>query len=136
MAHARGTGTAYNGVRHAPPTVARCRDQTVEDQMSEADRPGDGNGLSCPERDAMVATLLGMTPDRLRTIRRVHDKRAGTSKPTDRSGTEARWQRIDQLDDDALFAAFRMHEVRARNVVRTSIASAVDRMPRRSVGRR
>jgi hypothetical protein len=84
----------------------------------------------------MVATLLGMTPDRLRTIRRVHDKRAGSSKPTDSSGTEARWQRIDQLDDDALFAAFRMHEVRARNVVRTSIASAVDRMPRRSVGRR
>ncbi|HEY1117362.1 MAG TPA: hypothetical protein VGE43_06635 [Acidimicrobiales bacterium] len=104
--------------------------------MSDADRPEDRDGLSCQERDAMVATLLGMTPDRLRTIRRVHDKRAGSSKPTGRAGTEARWQRIDRLDDDALYAAFRMREVRARSVARTSIASPVDRVPRRSVGRR
>src|SRR3546814_16739948 len=102
--------------------------------MREASGPG--TGLSWPERDVLVASVRGMTPDRLRTIRRVRDKRAGSSEPTGPSGAQARWQRIDLLDDDALFAAFRRREVRARNVVRTSIASPVDRVPRRSVGRR
>lgn len=103
--------------------------------MSDADRPEDQDGLSCPERDAMVATLLGITPDRLRTIRRVHRKRAGSAKPG-RSGPPAQWQRIDQLSDDALFATFRRREVRARAVALAGIASPIDRLPRRNVGRR
>ena len=98
------------------------------------DRPGDGDGLSCPERDAMVATLLGITPERLRTIRRVHGKRAGSAKPTGRA--EARWQEVDQLDDDALFATFRRREVRARAVGRAALSSPVDRLPRRNPGLR
>jgi hypothetical protein len=104
--------------------------------MSDADRPEDRDGLSCPERDAMVATLLGITPERLRTIRRVHRKRAGSAKPTGRTDLQAQWQRIDQLSDDALFATFRRREVRARAVALAGIASPVDRTPRRSVGRR
>lgn len=84
----------------------------------------------------MVATLLGITPDRLRTMRRVHRKRAGSAKPAGRGGTDARWLRLDQMDDDALFATFRQREVRARAVARAGIASPVDRLPRRSVGRR
>lgn len=84
--------------------------------MSDADRPEDRDALSYPERDAMVATLLGITPERLRTIRRVHRKRAGSAKPGGRGGPEARWQRIDQLSDDALFATFRRREMRSRAV--------------------
>ena len=100
--------------------------------MDEAERPAEIDGLSCPERDAMVATLLGMTPERLRTLRRVQRKRAGTAKPASR--VEAPWQRVDQLDDDALFATFRQREVRARAVGRASIASPIDR-PLRRTGR-
>lgn len=100
------------------------------------DRPGDGDGLSCPERDAMVATLLGITPERLRTIRRVHGKRAGSAKPTGRGGTEAPWLKLDRLDDDALFATFRRREVRARAVGRAAVSSPIDRLPRRSIGLR
>lgn len=103
--------------------------------MSDADRPGDGGELTCPERDAMVATLVGITPERLRTIRRVQRKRAGGDKPSSR-GTEARWQRIDELSDDALFATFRRHEVRARAVARAGITSPIDRVPRRTIARR
>lgn len=84
----------------------------------------------------MVATLLGITPERLRTIRRVHRKRMDGAKPTGRGGLAARWQRVDQLDDDALFAALRRSEMRARAVERASIASPVDRGPRRTIGRR
>lgn len=98
--------------------------------MSEAERRGDTDESSCPERDAMVATLLGITPDRLRTLRRVQRKRAGGAKPAGR--VEAPWQRVDQLDDDALFATFRRQEVRARAVSRASIASPIDRPLRRS----
>jgi hypothetical protein len=94
------------------------------------DRPGD-DGLSCPERDAMVAALLGITPDRLRTIRRVHSKRAASSKPP---GTGSRWwQCVDQLDDDALFAAVRRREVRARAVGGVGAALPIDRRPRRAL---
>lgn len=102
--------------------------------MSDADRPGDGDVLSCPERDAMVASLLGITPDRLRTIRRVHRKRTGSARP---AGGEARWwQCVDQLDDDALFDVFRRRELRAQRMGRVGIASLVDGRPRRSIARR
>ena len=84
----------------------------------------------------MVATLLGITPERLRTIRRVHRKRAGSAKPASRSGPQAQWERIDQLSDDALHATFRSLEVRARAVALAGLASPVDRPPRRNVGRR
>ena len=85
--------------------------------MSDADRPGDGDGLSGPERDAMVASLLGITPERLRTIRRVHRKRVGSDAP---GGVRARWwQCVDQLDDDELFDVFRQREVRARRISRS-----------------
>jgi hypothetical protein len=103
--------------------------------MTEEDRPEDEGGLSCPERDAMVAALVGITPERLRTIRRVQRKRAGGPQPPGR-GIEARWQRLDELSDDALFATFRRHEVRARAVARAGITSPVDRIPRRSTSRR
>lgn len=102
--------------------------------MSNADRPGDGDGLSCPERDAMVAALLGITPDRLRTIRRVHRKRAGSAAQG--AGSSRWWQCVDQLDDDALHAVFRRREVRARAVGGVGIAPPIERRPRRSVGRR
>jgi hypothetical protein len=101
--------------------------------MNDADRPQDEDGLSCPERDAMVAALLGITPDRLRTIRRVHRKRAASSKP---SGASSRWwQCVDQLDDDALHAAFRRRELRTRTVGGVGIAPPIERRPRRTVGR-
>lgn len=103
--------------------------------MSDADRSGDEGGLSCPERDAMVAALVGITPDRLRTIRRVQRKRAGGAQPSSRP-TASRWQRIDELSDDALFATFRRHEVRARAVARSAITSPVGRLPHRSASRR
>lgn len=87
--------------------------------MSDTDRPGDGDGLSGPERDAMVAALLGITPDRLRTIRRVHRKRADGVTPFGGGGRRAEWwQCVDQLDDDELFAAFRRREARARRLSR------------------
>lgn len=82
----------------------------------------------------MVAALLGITPDRLRTIRRVHRKRVASSKP---AGAAARWwQCVDQLDDDALFAAVRRREVRARAVGGVGTAPPIDRRPRRAVSRR
>lgn len=101
--------------------------------MSDADRPGDGDGLGCPERDAMVAALLGITPDRLRTIRRVHRKRVASAAP---SGRSRWWQCVDQLDDDALHAAFRRREVQARTVGGAGIVPPLDRRPRRIPGRR
>lgn len=83
----------------------------------DADRPGDGDGLSEPERDAMVASLLGITPERLRTIRRVHRKRVGSGAP---AGVRAGWwQCVDQLDDAELFDVFRQREVRARRISRS-----------------
>lgn len=101
--------------------------------MTDADRPEDGGGLSFPERDAMVAALVGVSPDRLRTIRRVQRKRTGGAQPRK---AEARWQRIDELSDDALFATFRRHEARARAVARAAIASPVERIPHRVAPRR
>jgi hypothetical protein len=92
--------------------------------MSDADRAQDRDALSYPERDAMVATLLGITPERLRTLRRVERKRAGSAKPAGRNGNEAPWQRIDRMSDDALFATFRRREVRARAVSLRSHASS------------
>lgn len=86
--------------------------------MSDADRPGDGDGLSDPERDAMKASLLGITPERLRTIRRVQRKRADSATPLGGGGRAAWWQCVEQLDDDELFAAFRQREVRARRLSR------------------
>lgn len=82
--------------------------------MDVADQPLDGDGLSCPERDAIVASLLGITPERLRTMRRVHRKRADGPSP----GGTRWWQRIDQLGDDELFATFRQRELRARRLSR------------------
>ena len=102
--------------------------------MRDADRPQDEDGLNCPERDAMVAALLGITPDRLRTIRRLHRKRVASAGP---SGTSSRWwQCVDQLDDDALFAAVRRREVRARTVGGVGTAPPIDRRPRRALSRR
>jgi hypothetical protein len=103
--------------------------------MTDADRPEDEGGLSSPERDAMVAALVGVSPDRLRTIRRVQRKRADGAPPSSWA-TAAHWQRIDELSDDALFATFRRHEVRARAVARTAIASPVERLRHRSALRR
>jgi hypothetical protein len=74
-----------------------------------------GDGLSAPERDAMVAALLGITTERLRTMRRVQVKReqaAGSEPPGSRRA--ARWRWVDELDDEALFAEVRRREVRAR----------------------
>lgn len=82
--------------------------------MSEAaDRAGRSDGLSGQERDAMVASLLGITPDRLRTMRRLQSKR---SRGDARVGRGHRWQAVDQLDDRDLFDAVRRREVRARAV--------------------
>ncbi len=97
-----------------------------------ADRPQDEDGTSCPERDAMVATLLGITPERLRTMRRVQRKRSGTGRPGVRGDAEARWQRVDHLDDEILFATFRQREVRAR----AGIAAPIGQTSRRSLGLR
>lgn len=83
----------------------------------------------------MVASLLGITPERLRTIRRVHRKRAAGTKPPG-GGAAPWWQCVDQLDDDALFAVFREREVRARRMGRGALASPIDRRARRSVGHR
>lgn len=104
-----------------------------------AAHPGDGDGLTGNERDAMVASLLGITPDRLRTIRRVHSKRVqddGCTEPTTAGGRARWWQCVDQLDDDALFAAVRRREVRARVASRAAVLSPVDRTGRRATGRR
>jgi len=89
------------------------------------------------ERDAMVASLLGITPDRLRTIRRVHSKRlqANGFEP-EVDGEAPRWQCIDQLDDEALFAAVRRREVRARSSTRAAGLAPVERPGRRALGRR
>jgi len=98
-----------------------------------ADRGGD-DGLSGPERDAMVASLLGITPDRLRTMRRVHSKRAEAGG----DGPEGppRWRCVDELDDDALFHAFRQREVRTRAAARPHLDAPLDRQRRRAVRRR
>jgi hypothetical protein len=104
-----------------------------------AAHPGDGDGLTGQERDAMVASLLGITPDRLRTIRRVHSKRVQDDGRTEQ-GTEGEssrwWQCVDQLDDDALFAAVRRREVRARVASRAGLLPPLDRTGRRATGRR
>jgi len=88
----------------------------------------------------MVASLLGITPDRLRTIRRVASKRAQDdtrSEPSSAPTGKARWwQCVDQLDDDALFAAVRRREVRSRVTSRAAVLSPVDRTGRRATGRR
>ena len=90
------------------------------------------------ERDAMVASLLGITPDRLRTIRRVHSKRlqANGFEPEIDGGAPPRWQCIDQLDDEALVAAVRQREVQARSTSRGVVLAPVERTGRRSLGRR
>lgn len=98
--------------------------------MDVPDRPVDGDPLSCPERDAMVASLLGITPERLRTIRRVHHKRVGEAPA--RGGAAWWWQCVDQLDDDALFATFRQREIRVRRMGGAGTAAAIERRPRRS----
>lgn len=82
----------------------------------------------------MVAVLLGITPDRLRTIRRVHRKRTAGSNPP--AAASRWWQCVDQLDDDALFAAVRRREVRARAVGGVGTAPPIDRRPRRALSRR
>jgi hypothetical protein len=98
-----------------------------------ADRAGCSDGLSGQERDAMVASLLGITPDRLRTMRRLQSKRA----PGDaRFVRPHRWQAVDQLDDGDLFDAVRRREVRARAVASPRFASPVDRTGRRATGLR
>lgn len=79
-----------------------------------ADRAG-SEGLSGQERDAMVASLLGITPDRLRTMRRLQMKRSRGDAQVVR---DHRWQVVDQLDDRDLFDAVRRREVRARTVAR------------------
>ena len=85
----------------------------------------------------MVASLLGITPERLRTIRRVHSKRADSSSPVGgAAGRAGWWQCVDQLGDDELFAVFRRREVRARQISRGAVASPIDRLPRRSIARR
>ncbi|HEX4903768.1 MAG TPA: hypothetical protein VFV42_13200, partial [Acidimicrobiales bacterium] len=90
------------------------------------------------ERDAMVASLLGITPDRLRTIRRVHSKRlqANGFEHDGDGGAPPRWQCIDQLDDEALVAAVRRREVQARAAVRAAVLAPVERAGRRRMGRR
>ena len=103
--------------------------------MTDADRPEDDGGLSSPERDAMVAALVGVSPERLRTIRRVQRKRADGGQTSSRVAA-AWWQRIDELPDDALFATFRRQEVHARAVARAAIASPVERLPHRVAPRR
>ena len=89
------------------------------------------------ERDAMVASLLGITPDRLRTIRRVHSKRlqANGFAPEVADGAPPRWQCIDQLDDEALAAAVRRREVQAR-ATRAAVLAPIERPGRRRLGRR
>lgn len=89
--------------------------------MSKATAHPGADGLTGQERDAMVASLLGITPDRLRTIRRVHSKRVqadGCTEPAAAGGRAGWWQSVDQLDDDALFDAVRRREVRSRTVTR------------------
>jgi len=104
--------------------------------MSDAaDRPGD-DGLSEQERDAMVASLLGITPERLRTMRRVHRKRSACEGDEVEADGRPRWRCVDELDDQALFDELRRHEVRARAAGRPHLASPVDRQIRRAVRRR
>jgi len=104
--------------------------------MSDAtDRAGD-DGLSEQERDAMVASLLGITTDRLRTMRRVHRKRLQADEEPEGGGAPPRWRCVDELDDDALFDEFRRREVRARAAGRPHLASPVDRQLRRTARRR
>ncbi len=90
------------------------------------------------ERDAMVASLLGITPDRLRTIRRVHSKRlqANGFEPEVDGEEPPRWRCIDQLDDEALAAAVRRREVQARATSRAGVLTPVERTGRRGMGRR
>ena len=90
----------------------------------------------------MVASLLGITPDRLRTMRRVQSKRAQDCGPADaeqagpRRGGARWWQCVDQLDDAALFDAVRRREVRARVAAPPRLSSPIDRTGRRATGRR
>ena len=84
----------------------------------------------------MVASLLGITPERLRTLRRVHRKRTASATALRRGRGAEWWQCVDRLDDDELFAAFRRREVRARRISRVGAAAAIDRLPRLSTTRR
>lgn len=96
--------------------------------MHDAAGQAGAGGLSTQERDAMVASLLGITTERLRTIRRVQGKRE-QAEPV---GRAPRWRWLDDLDDETLFAELRRREVRARAAGRTPVVSPVDRTLRRS----
>lgn len=98
--------------------------------MHDAAHDAGGRRLSEQERDAMVAALLGVTAERLRTMRRVHGKRG----PVEGGGPAPRWRCIDELDDHALHDALRRHELRARTAGRSSLAPPGDR-PRRRTAR-
>jgi hypothetical protein len=106
-----------------------------------ADRAGD-QGLAAVERDAMVASLLGITPDRLRTMRRVHSKRVACGNDldvTERPGAARardRWLQIDRLDDEALCAAMRRREALGCGPAQPPVVASIDRTGRRSTGRR
>lgn len=105
--------------------------------MSDAADGAGTDGLSEPERDAMVAAVLGITAERLRTMRRVQVKReqAESSEPLG-TGSAPLWRCVDELDDEALFAELRRREVRARAAGRPHPVSPVDRQLRRTVRRR